>query len=96
MGKKLLKEPDEFITFSEKAFKWAEAHVKFLIIMAGSVILEVMFSLPGIGRLFYDSIFARDYPVVMALSFITAAVVLLGILLSDLAYALVDPRITYD
>jgi peptide/nickel transport system permease protein len=65
-------------------------------ILAGSVILEVMFSWPGIGRLFYDAIFMRDYPVVMALSFITAVLVLLGMLLADLAYAFVDPRVSYD
>ena len=65
-------------------------------IIGGSVILEVMFNWPGIGRLFFDSIMQRDYPTVMALSFITAVLVLLGTLLADLGYAFVDPRITYD
>jgi peptide/nickel transport system permease protein len=65
-------------------------------VLAGSVILEVMFSWPGIGRLFYESVLSRDYPVVMALSFITAVLVLLGMLLSDLAYALVDPRVEHE
>ncbi len=65
-------------------------------IIGGSVILEVMFNWPGIGRLFFESMLARDYPTIMALSFITAVLVLLGTLLADLSYALVDPRVTYD
>lgn len=65
-------------------------------IIGGSVILEVMFNWPGIGRLFFESMMARDYPTIMALSFITATLVLLGTLLADLSYALVDPRVTYD
>lgn len=65
-------------------------------IIGGSVILEVMFNWPGIGRLFFESMLARDYPTIMALSFITACLVLLGTLLSDLSYALVDPRVSYE
>ncbi len=65
-------------------------------IIGGSVILEVMFNWPGMGRLLFESILARDYPTVMAISFITAALVLLGTLLADLGYAFADPRITYD
>jgi len=65
-------------------------------IIGGSVILEVMFNWPGLGRLFYESMLSRDYPTIMALSFITAVLVLLGTLLADLSYALVDPRVTYD
>lgn len=65
-------------------------------IIGGSVILEVMFNWPGMGRLFFESMLARDYPTIMALSFISASLVLLGTLLADLSYALVDPRVTYD
>lgn len=65
-------------------------------ILGGSVILEVMFNWPGIGRLFFESMLARDYPTIMALSFISACLVLLGTLLADLCYALVDPRVSYD
>ena len=65
-------------------------------IIGGSVILEVMFNWPGMGRLFFESMLSRDYPTVMALSFITACLVLLGTLLADLSYALVDPRVSYD
>jgi peptide/nickel transport system permease protein len=65
-------------------------------IIGGAVILEVMFNWPGLGRLFFESMMARDYPTIMALSFITAVLVLLGTLLADISYALVDPRVTYD
>lgn len=65
-------------------------------VIGGSVILEVMFNWPGMGRLFFESMMSRDYSTIMALSFITACLVLLGTLLSDLCYPLVDPRISYD
>ncbi len=65
-------------------------------IIGGSVILEVMFNWPGLGRLFFDSMLSRDYPTIMALSFITAVLVLLGTLLADLSYALADPRVSYE
>jgi peptide/nickel transport system permease protein len=65
-------------------------------IIGGSVILEVMFNWPGMGRLFFESMLSRDYPTIMALSFITACLVLLGTLLADVSYALVDPRVSYD
>ena len=68
----------------------------FPFILSGSVILETMFSWPGLGRLFFDSVMTRDYPTVMGLSVITAVLVLSLTLLADLAYALVDPRVRYD
>lgn len=64
-------------------------------IIGGSVILEVMFNWPGMGRLFFESMMARDYPTIMALEFFSAGLVLLGTLLADLSYAVVDPRVTY-
>ncbi|MFB3784900.1 MAG: ABC transporter permease [bacterium] len=70
--------------------------ITFPQILGGSVILEVMFNWPGIGRLFFESILQRDYPTLMALSFITAFLVLLGTLLADLLYAVADPRVRYD
>lgn len=65
-------------------------------IIGGSVILEVMFNWPGMGRLFFESMLSRDYPTIMALTFITATLVLVGTLLADLCYPLVDPRVSYD
>jgi peptide/nickel transport system permease protein len=65
-------------------------------LISGSIILEAIFSWPGIGALFYESVLARDYPTVMGLSFVTAVMVLLSTLAADLLYAWADPRVTYD
>ncbi|MEJ2722122.1 MAG: ABC transporter permease, partial [bacterium] len=65
-------------------------------IISGSVIIEYIFSWPGIGQLYFESVLARDYPTVMGLSFITAVIVLLSTLLADLLCAWADPRITYE
>jgi peptide/nickel transport system permease protein len=65
-------------------------------LISGSIILEAIFSWPGIGALFYDSVLARDYPTVMGLSFITSLLVLISTLIADLLYAWADPRVTYD
>jgi len=62
-------------------------------LIAGSVIMETVFSIPGMGRLFFEAVMARDYPVVMALVTIGAFLTLLGNLLADLGYAYADPRI---
>jgi peptide/nickel transport system permease protein len=62
-------------------------------LIGGSVIFETIFAWPGIGRLGYEAILARDYPVIVALNFIAAVLTLIGTLLSDLLYMLVDPRI---
>jgi peptide/nickel transport system permease protein len=64
-------------------------------LISGSIILESIFSWPGVGNLFFNAVLARDYPVVMGLSTITAVMVLLSTLLADLLYAWVDPRVTY-
>ena len=62
-------------------------------LIGGSVIAETIFSIPGMGRLFYDAVMARDYPTVMALVTIGAVLTMLGNLFADLAYAYADPRI---
>ena len=62
-------------------------------LIGGSVIFETIFAWPGIGRLGYEAILGRDYPVVIALNFIAAVLTLAGTLVSDLLYMLVDPRI---
>ena len=64
-------------------------------IFGGSVILETVFSIPGIGRLIVDGIFSRDYPVVQGSILVLAASVLVGNLIADILYAVVDPRIKY-
>ena len=65
-------------------------------LFSGAVFVEVIFAWPGMGRVIVDAIFQRDYPVVMATSFIFAVLVVLGNLLADVLYAVVDPRIRYD
>jgi peptide/nickel transport system permease protein len=62
-------------------------------LLSGSVIIEKIFAWPGLGRLYFDSILARDYPVVLALSLLGAVATLAVTLAADLAYALADPRV---
>jgi len=70
----------------------------FLIpgLIGGSIIMESVFAWPGIGRLAYQAVLARDYPVVMTINTITAVLVLLGNFIADLLYGIVDPRIRYQ
>ncbi len=65
-------------------------------LIGGSVIIETIFSIPGIGFLGYQAVLARDYPVVLALFAASSFLTLIGILLSDLALALIDPRISFE
>ena len=62
-------------------------------LIGGSVIFESIFAIPGMGALFYGAVMARDYPLVMAELVIGALLTLMGNLLADVSYALVDPRI---
>lgn len=65
-------------------------------LVAGSVVIEVVFNIPGMGQYIYNSINLRDYNAVMAVLLASSFLALIGILLSDLSYALVDPRISFD
>ncbi len=62
-------------------------------LIGGSVIFETIFAIPGMGRLFYQGVMSRDYPVVLGILFIGAVLTLIGNLLADVGYALADPRI---
>ena len=62
-------------------------------LFSGAVLIETVFAWPGMGRLVVDAIFQRDYPVVMAGTFIFAIMVVMGNLIADVLYALVDPRV---
>ena len=62
-------------------------------LIGGSVIFESVFSIPGMGRLFYEAVMSRDYPLIMAELVLGAVLTLLGNLLADIAYSYVDPRI---
>jgi peptide/nickel transport system permease protein len=62
-------------------------------LIGGSVIFETIFAIPGMGKLFYESTMARDYPTVMGILVIGAMLTLIGNLIADISYALVDPRV---
>jgi peptide/nickel transport system permease protein len=62
-------------------------------LIGGSVIIESIFSWPGMGRMAYEAILARDYPLILTVNFISAVLVLAGTFISDLLYLVVDPRI---
>ncbi len=62
-------------------------------LLGGSIIIESIFSWPGMGRMAYEAILARDYPVILTVNFISAILVLVGTFISDLLYMVVDPRI---
>jgi peptide/nickel transport system permease protein len=64
-------------------------------LIGGSVIFETIFSIPGMGQLFYTGVMARDYPLVMGILVIGAFLTLLGNLLADICYAFADPRIRH-
>jgi peptide/nickel transport system permease protein len=64
-------------------------------LIGGSVIVESIFSVPGMGQLSFEAILSRDYPVIMGVTTMAAILTLIGILVADVAYTLVDPRITF-
>jgi peptide/nickel transport system permease protein len=63
-------------------------------LIGGSIIIEQIFTWPGMGRLFFESIRERDYPTIMGLTLMFSVLALLGQLLADLLYGLVDPRVS--
>jgi peptide/nickel transport system permease protein len=65
-------------------------------LIGGAVIIENIFAYPGMGRLGYEAVLERDYPTLVALNFVTAALVLLGNLVADVLYAVVDPRVRLE
>lgn len=69
------------------------AGLQFPTLLGGALVTETVFTWPGMGRLFLDSIEYRDYPVVMGILMFSAMMVLLGSLLADILYAAADPRI---
>ena len=65
-------------------------------LVGGAYFVEYIFSIPGIGYLTFSSIFSRDYPTIMAVTMLTAVLIVVGNLVADIAYAIVDPRIRYS
>jgi len=68
----------------------------FPLAISGSIVLEIIFSIPGMGKLAFDALGARNYPVVYTVVMFSAVVTMLGYLVADICYALVDPRISYS
>jgi peptide/nickel transport system permease protein len=67
--------------------------LSFPFLLGGSVVAEVIFAWPGMGRVAVEAIFARDYPVIMGTTALSATMVVIGNLVADLLYALADPRV---
>ena len=64
-------------------------------LLSGAVILEQIFVWPGMGRLFFDALGQHDYDTIMGLTLMFSVLTLLGQLMADVLYAVVDPRVTY-
>jgi len=69
-------------------------HLGFLV--GGAVVTETVYAIPGTGFLLIKSTFARDYPMVQGLTLMFASLVIVVNLLTDMAYAVLDPRVRYD
>lgn len=67
----------------------------FGFVLAGSALIETVFGWPGMGRLLYDSVFARDFPVLLGIMIVVSLTVVLANLATDLLYAYFDPRIRF-
>ena len=65
-------------------------------LFGGTVIIEQVFSWPGMGTLAISSVFARDYPVIMGVTLIGGTMIVLSSLIADVVYAVIDPRIKYS
>lgn len=65
-------------------------------LVGGAVLIETIFAWPGMGRLIVTAIFQRDYPVVLAIAFVSSIMVILGSLIADILYSVVDPRVRVD
>jgi len=65
-------------------------------LIGGSIVIETIFGIPGMGQLSWEAVLGRDYPLLMAIFTLSAFLTLAGILLADLLYTIVDPRITYE
>ena len=70
--------------------------LQFGALLEGAVVVEVIFAWPGLGRLLFDSIFARDFPVIQGCVFLIAVMYVIVNLLIDISYAWLDPRIRYE
>jgi peptide/nickel transport system permease protein len=65
------------------------------VLLSGSVIIESIFAWPGVGLLAIQATFTRDWPIIMAFNMIGGVMLVLGMLIADILYVVVDPRIKY-
>jgi peptide/nickel transport system permease protein len=65
------------------------------VIVGGSIVVEFIFEIDGMGKLAYEAVIKKDYAVIMGLNILVAVLTTVGVFLADLAYAVVDPRIRY-
>jgi peptide/nickel transport system permease protein len=70
--------------------------LQFGFLIGGALVIETVFAVPGLGQLLFQSITSRDYPVVQAITVVTAIMVILVNLVVDLSYSVLDPRVTYE
>lgn len=93
---------DEWVVMGRHAFRNAVLPIititslRLPLLLGGAVVIEVVFSWPGLGQLSVDAIHQRDYPVLMALTLFLSTLVLVSNLMADILYAYADPRIRYD
>ena len=67
----------------------------FPVMISGSVVIEVIFSIPGMGRVGYEAVLARNYPVLFTVLIFSAVLTMVGILVADIMYSVADPRISF-
>ncbi len=67
----------------------------FPLAISGSIVLEIIFSIPGMGKVGFEAVVARNYPIVFAVMMFSAILTLIGYLVADILYAVIDPRISY-
>lgn len=65
-------------------------------LIGGSIVIETLFSIPGMGFMSFEAVLNRDYPLIMAIFTLSALLTLMGILLADFLYTIIDPRIAYE
>jgi peptide/nickel transport system permease protein len=68
----------------------------FAFVLAGTVLIETVFAWPGMGRLMFEAIAARDYPILTGIFTVVTAMVIVVNILTDLVYAWIDPRVVYE
>ena len=67
----------------------------FPVMISGSVVIEVIFSIPGMGRVGYEAVLARNYPVLFTVLIFSAVLTMIGVLVADIFYSVADPRISF-